>query len=281
MSQNAMKVIRAAIYMGAFAAAANGASAAMLITEVDPYGSNTSDGYSADWFEVTNTGSTAVSIAGWSMVDNHAASNSTTPYAAGATVSIGNLTGGNAAFGAALLTLAGSSQSIGAGQSAIFLESSAGASSSSALISGFESAWFGTNVPGNLLVGTYNDGTNYGLSQTADMVNLFSGSSAASALIASVAFGADGGTPVSTFDNAQGLNNSTLTQKSVAGVNGAFVSANGFESGSPGTISPVPLPGSLGLLLSGLSAFGMLALLKRRFPAAAAEKTFGSLLTST
>jgi Lamin Tail Domain len=281
MSRKAMKVICAAMYVGAFAAAADVASAAMVITEVDPYGSNSGDGYAADWFEVTNTGSTAVSIAGWSMVDNHAASNSTTPYAAGATVSIGNLSGGNATFGPALLTLAGSSQSIGAGQSAIFLESSAGASTSSALISSFESAWFGTNVPGNLLVGTYNDGTNYGLSQTADMVNLFSGNSASSSLLASVAFGADGGTPVSTFDNAQGLNNSTLTQKSVAGVNGAFVSANGIELGSPGSISPVPLPGSLGLLLSGLSAFGLLGFLKRKSPPAASETTFSSVLVST
>jgi Lamin Tail Domain len=274
MSRKAMKVICAAMYVGALAAAADSASAAMIITEVDPFGSNSGDGYSADWFEVTNTGSTAVSIAGWSMVDNHAASNSTTPYAAGANISIGNLSGGNATFGPALLTLAGAGQSIGAGQSAIFLESSTAASSSTALISSFETAWFGTKVPANLLVGTYNDGTNYGLSQTADMVNIFNGNSATSALMASVAFGVDSGTPVATFDNAQGLNNATLTQKSAAGVNGAFVSATGQELGSPGTISPVPLPGSLGLLLSGFGAFGMLSVLKRRLPPTASEKVF-------
>ena len=276
MSRNAKRVTCAAMYMGLIAAAANSASAAMIVTEVDPFGSNTGDGYSADWFEVTNAGGTAVSIAGWSMVDDHAASNSTTPYAAGTSISIGNLTKGNATFGPALLTLAGSSQSIGAGQSAIFLESSAPAASSGALISSFESAWFGANVPANLLVGTYNDGTNYGLSQSGDMINIFNGSSAASALIASVAFGNDTGTPVSTFDNAQGLNNATLTQKSVAGINGAFVSATGQELGSPGTIvSPVPLPGSLGLLLSGFGAFGMLAFRKRVSPLTASGYAFG------
>jgi hypothetical protein len=266
MSQNAMKVICAAMYMATFAVAANSASAAIIITEVDPFGSNTGDGYSEDWFELTNTGSTAVNIAGWSMVDNHAASNANTPYVAGASISIGNLTGGNATFGAALLTLTGANQSIGAGQSAIFLESSAGASASSTTIGNFEAAWFGTHVPNNLLVGTYNDGTNYGLSQTADMVNIFSGRSASSSLVASVAFGADAGTPVSTFDNAQGLNDATLTQKSVAGVNGAFLSAGGMELGSPGSISPVPLPGSLGLLLSGLGAFGTGAFFRRKSP---------------
>jgi hypothetical protein len=41
----------------ALVAAAVPASAAIVITEVDPYGSNpSSNGYSADWFELTNTG---------------------------------------------------------------------------------------------------------------------------------------------------------------------------------------------------------------------------------
>jgi hypothetical protein len=233
------------------------ASAAVVVTEVDPFGSNGGDGYKADWFELTNTGMSAVNLTGWSMLDNNAASNTTTPYATGATISIGNLTKGNKTFGPALLTLAGGQTSLAAGQSAIFLESSSAASSSTALIQDFETAWFGSATPAGLLVGTYNDGTNYGLSQTADMVNIFSGSSASSTLVASVAFGADTGTPVATFDNAAGLNNATLTLKSVAGTNGAFDSASGMEIGSPGTISAVPLPGTYGLLLSALGALGI------------------------
>jgi hypothetical protein len=266
MSHSVIRSACTAVCAGAFAFAAASASATSVITEVDPFGSNGSDGYSEDWFELTNTGTSAVSIAGWSMVDNHAASNSSSPYSAGATISIGNLTGGNATFGAALLTLAGSSQSLGAGQSAVFLESSTSASGSSALFSSFETAWFGTHVPANLLLGTYNDGSggNYGLSQTADMVNVFSGSATSSSLVASVAFGADSGTPIATFDNAAGLNNTTLTQKSVAGVNGAFLSASGLEVGSPGTVGPVPLPGTLGLLMSGLGALGVAVISLKR-----------------
>src|ERR1700744_5057251 len=118
-----MKKLYAALVAGALVAAAHTASAAIVITEVDPYGSNGSDGYSEDWFELTNTGTSAVSIAGGSMIDSHAASNSGDPYGAGTTISVGNLSGSNATFGAALLTLAGTGQSIGAGQSAIFLES--------------------------------------------------------------------------------------------------------------------------------------------------------------
>ena len=41
----------------------------VFISEVHPSGSgNTS--YSADWFEVTNNGTTAVTITGWQMDDN-------------------------------------------------------------------------------------------------------------------------------------------------------------------------------------------------------------------
>jgi len=248
------------------------ASAGVVVTEVDPFGSNPGDGYVADWFELTNTGTSAVNLTGWSMLDNHADSNATTPYATGATISIGNLSSGNKTFGAALLTLAGGQTSLAAGQSAVFLESSSAATSSASttLIKNFETAWFGSTAPAGLLVGTYNDGTNYGLSQTADMVNIFSGSSASSALVASVAFGTDAGTPVATFDNAAGLNNATLTLKSVAGTNGAFDSASGLEIGSPGTISAVPLPGTYGLLLSALGALAITFGGRRRRSAAIA-----------
>jgi hypothetical protein len=73
-----------------------------------------------------------VNIAGWTMVDNHAASNSTTPYAAGATISIANV---STSKPAAALTLANGSTTLAAGQSAIFLEDPAlSASATAALI---------------------------------------------------------------------------------------------------------------------------------------------------
>jgi len=254
-----MKKLHAALVAGALIAAAHGASAAVVITEVDPFGSNGSDGYSEDWFELTNTGTSAVSIAGWTMVDNHAASNSTTPYVAGATISIGNV---STSKPPAALTLANGSTTLAAGQSAIFLESPNSAAASSALISSFETAWFGSKTPAGLLVGTYDDASaaNFGLSQSGDMVNVFNGSTGSATLEASVAFGNDAGSPIGTFENDTGLNNTTLTTQSVAGVDGAFVSASGLEVGSPGSISAVPLPDSVVLLLSGLGALGLFAI---------------------
>jgi hypothetical protein len=248
----------------ALAIAAQDASAAIVITEVDPYGSAAASTYSADWFELTNTGPSAVSIAGWTMVDNHAASSSSNPYGTGNTISIGNLTGGSKTFGAAALTLASGASSIAAGQSVIFLESSdvATSAASTTIINNFKTAWFGSSVPASLTVGTYDDGTNYGLSQTADMVNIFNGGTSTAALMASVAIGTDStAAPYSTFDNTAGLNNATLTQKSAVGVNGAFLSASGQEIGSP---TVVPLPAAAWLLLSGMGGLGAFA--KKRRP---------------
>jgi hypothetical protein len=252
----------------ALAIAAHDASAAIVITEVDPYGSAGASTYSADWFELTNTGSSAVSIAGWTMTDNHAASSTSNPYGTGNTISIGNLTGASKTFGAAALTLASGATSIAAGQSVIFLESSGAATSaaSTTIINNFTTAWFGSSVPASLTVGTYNDGGAstgvYGLSQTADMVNIFNGSTSTAGLMASVAIGADStAAPYSTFDNTAGLNNATLTQKSAVGVNGAFLSASGQEIGSPAV---VPLPAAAWLLLSGMGGLGAFAKKRRR-----------------
>jgi hypothetical protein len=256
-----MKLLYSTFVAAALAAAANGASASVVISEVDPFGSNGKTGYVADWFELTNTGSTSVSIAGWTMMDNHASSNSTSPYDSGATIAIGNTS-----KPAAGLTLANGQTTLAAGQSAIFLESPSNGAVSTALIQSFEQAWFGSNVPAGVLVGTYNDtsSANFGLSQDDDMVNIFDSSAS---LSASVHFQSDTGSPVATFDNAAGLNNALLTQKSVAGVNGAFVSASGLEIGSPGSISAVPLPDASGLMLSGLAALGLFVIGRKRVPA--------------
>jgi hypothetical protein len=251
-----MKTLYAALVAGALAAAAHSASASIVITEVDPFGSNSSDGYVADWFELTNTGTSSVSISGWTMIDSHASS--------GSSISVGN-----SSKPAAALTLANGQTTLGVGQSAVFLESPNSGAGSSALIAQFEQAWFGAKAPAGLIVGTFNDGnTNFGLSQSGDMVNIFNGSISSATLEASVTFGNDAGSPIGTFENDTGLNNVTLTQQSVAGVNGAFVSASGLEVGSPGTISAVPLPDSVVMLLSGLGALGLFVIGRRNLPAA-------------
>ena len=48
--------------------AAAGVAPIVAITEVSPTGSSAS--YGADWFELTNTGSSALDITGWKMDDN-------------------------------------------------------------------------------------------------------------------------------------------------------------------------------------------------------------------
>ena len=200
------------------------ASASIIISEVDPSGSSTST-YAADWFELTNTGTTAVDITGWKMDDN------------------------SNAFASAV-ALRGVT-SIAAGQSVVFLEGNATGSTDATIQAAFRSAWFGSNVPASLTLGGYG-GSGVGLSQTTDAVNIFN---AAGTLITRVDFGA---AAAGTFDNAAGLDNVTLTTKSVVGVNGAFASVTGGEIGSPGFVAaaaPVPLPAAAYLFVSGLGMF--------------------------
>lgn len=260
MTRSSIKRLLAAI---ATAFAAQAAHASIAITQVDPYGSSSKSGYSADWFVLTNTGTSAVDISGWTMLDNHAASNTTDPYAG--TVAISNTT-----KAAAALTLA-SGSTIAAGQSVIFLESQYAATSANAAaqFTSFLSSWYGGSAPtSGLVFGTYNDGASaaFGLSQTADMVNVFNGGSAGSTLEASVAFGADnanasGQTP--TFLNLGDQTNVTLTAQAVAGTGGAIVSFSGKEVGIPGlaapvatVTAPVPEPEPIALMGLGLGIVG-------------------------
>lgn len=88
-------------------------------------------------------------------------------------------------------------------------------------------------------------------------------------LRASVSFGAsDSVAPYQSFDNAARLDGVTLSQFSVAGVNGAFIAAgDSSEIGSPGlaalTVSAVPETDTNLLLLAGL---GTVAFVSRKRP---------------
>jgi hypothetical protein len=223
---NTLKTLALAAAATLLSAGATVAQAQVRITEVAPWGSSTSAPvipYATDWFELTNFGSTAVSISGWKMDDN---SNSF----------------------ASSVALTGIS-SIAAGQSVIFTENAATAA--------FLNTWFGGSSPAGLQIGNYT-GTGVGLGQGGDAVNIYN---ASGVLQANVVFGAaDATSPYQTFDNAAGLNNTTLTQLSVAGVNGAFVAANDVaEIGSPGRIAAVPEPESFALALMALAVIGGLA----------------------
>ncbi|TRX40149.1 SdiA-regulated domain-containing protein [Flavobacterium restrictum] len=178
------------------------AAVSVSISEVASWSSSNSL-VAADWFEVTNTGTTTLDITGWKIDDN---SNTFT----------------------AALALSGIT-SIAAGESVIFLET--GATNSATIIANFKSAWFGTNVPSGLQVGYYT-GSGAGLSSSGDAVNLYD---ASGVLKANVVFGV--ATTNKTFNNALGLTNSTITTLSQVGVNDAFAAVNDTNQiGSPGTV---------------------------------------------
>ncbi|MGF1938374.1 MAG: SdiA-regulated domain-containing protein [Nostoc sp. ChiQUE02] len=178
----------------------NPTTSSIFITEVAPWSSGNSP-VGADWFELTNKGSSAVDITGWKIDDN---SNS---FAA--SVALNGIT------------------SIGAGESVIFLE---GATVNPTFLSN----WFGANPPASLKIGNYS-GSGVGLGTSGDAVNIYNSTGA---LQANVVFGASpAAAPFATFDNAALLNNATIATLSAVGVNGAFVAVNSStEIGSPGTI---------------------------------------------
>jgi len=201
------------------AASLSVAQAQIYITEVDPAGSSGSSGYGADWFELKNVGSSAVDITGWKMDDS------------------------SDAFATAV-ALRGVT-SIAAGQAVVFVEGTADGSTDSTIDAAFETAWFGASVPVGFTIGNYG-GSGVSLSQTSDGVNIFDSSGTH---ITGVSFGASA--LGNTFDNEAGLTG-TISQLSQVGVNGAFLSASGLEVGSPGDVSPVPEPATLGLASLGL-----------------------------
>ena len=223
MKPSLMKSLAATVLA---AATFSSAHAALIVSEVSPYSSSNTP-FTADWFELTNTGSTSLTVSGWKMDDN---SNS---FAA--SVAMSGIT------------------SIAAGESVIFIETSTPATT----VPGFQSYW-GSPVSG-VQIGTYS-GSGVGLSTAGDAVNIFD---SAGTVLARVDFGAS--TTGRTFDNAAGLNNVTLPTLSTLGVNGAFNSAQPLTAtttldiGSPGAIAAVPEPETYGMLLAGLALIGGIA----------------------
>jgi hypothetical protein len=110
--------------------------------------------------------------------------------------------------------------SVAPGQSVILIEGT------STTATNFVTAWFGGTPPAGFVIGSYT-GSGVGLSTSGDAVNLFN---VQGKPVIGVQFGA--ATTGFTFDNTAGLG--TVTTLSVAGVNGAFLSPDGIETGSPG-----------------------------------------------
>jgi hypothetical protein len=165
-----------------------------------------------DWIEVTNYGSTAVSLANWRMDDGSF----------------------NFAVSAALNGIA----SIGAGESVIFIESAGGSG-----IAGFRSHWGGLS---GIQVGYYS-GSGLGFSSGGDGACLFDSTNA---ILSQVSFGA--ATSGSSFFYGWTAGALDPAYNGVVSTVGTIGTQIGFTStgdtGSIGTAIGVPAPGALALL---------------------------------
>jgi hypothetical protein len=201
----------ALIVVGLVAAVATPALASIRITEVMS-SSNGLGSPTPDWIEVTNYGSSAVSLAGWRIDDGSF----------------------NFAVSAALNGIA----SIGAGESVIFIESAGGSG-----IAGFRSHWGGLS---GIQVGYYS-GSGLGFSSGGDGACLFDSTNA---ILSQVSFGA--ATSGSSFFfgwNAGSLDpayNGVVSTVGTIGTQVGFTSTG--DTGSLGTAIGVPAPGALALL---------------------------------
>ncbi len=233
---------------------AGSARASIIISEVDPSGSSgSSNTYNADWFELTNTGSSAQDITGWKMDDNsHTFANA---------VALREVT------------------SIAPGQSVIFIEGDATGSTDATVQANFIDFWFGGTAPAGFTIGGYG-GSGVGLSQTADEVNIYD---SLGNQVTGVGFS---GSPVGTsYDNSAGLGSATqpdpiISTLSVVGVNGAFSSFNAAagqpnEIGSPGV---VPEPSSV--VLAGFGLAGLMVSIFRRRNRRINQRAIANQLTS-
>jgi len=193
------------------------AHAGIVITEVM---SSSGTNGTPDWFEVTNDGSSAVSLTGWKMDDGS--------FNIAAAVALSGIT------------------SIGAGESVIFIESTAGAG-----VASFRTFWGGLT---NVQVGYYS-GSGVSLSSGGDGVCLFND---LNVNVNQVSFGA--ATTGSSFFwgwDAQGAidpnYSAVVSTVGTIGTQVGFVSADALGNiGSLGTAILVPAP--------GVAAFASLAL---------------------
>jgi hypothetical protein len=201
----------ALIVAGLVAAVASPALASIRITEVMS-SSNGLGSPTPDWIEVTNYGSTAVSLANWRMDDGSF----------------------NFAVSAALNGIA----SIGAGESVIFIESAGGSG-----IAGFRSHWGGLS---GIQVGYYS-GSGLGFSSGGDGACLFDSTNA---ILSQVSFGA--ATSGSSFFYGWTAGDLDPAYNGVVSTVGTIGTQIGFTStgdtGSIGTAIGVPAPGALALL---------------------------------
>jgi hypothetical protein len=199
--------------IAAAAIAANVSVANIRITEVMS-SSNGGGTPTPDFFEITNYGSSAVTLTGWKMDDNS--------FAIGSAVALSGIT------------------SIGAGETVVFIESAAGAA-----VSSFRSFWGGL---AGVQVGYYS-GSGVSLSSNGDSVVLFNSGNTE---VTRVSFGAatSGSTFFWGYDAASGVVDSSYNGLvSTVGTIGSQVTfQSSGDTGSLGTAINAPAPGAVALL---------------------------------
>ena len=200
-------------------AVTNAATASLRITEVMS-SSNGNGSATPDWFEITNYGSSAISVAGLRMDDNSF----------------------SFAVSRALLGIT----SIGAGETVIFLETSGAA------VDSFRTFWGGL---ARVQVGYYT-GSGVSFSSGGDGMVLFDASG--NEISPRVEFGAatSGSSFFWGYDSAGNLDPAYVAQISTVGMIGTQIGfASSGDIGSLGTAIGIPAPGALALVgLAGLVA---------------------------
>jgi len=214
---------------------ARGQVTSIRITEVM---SSSGVGGTADWWEITNYGSSAIDITGWKMDDSSFTFANSVP-----------LVGVTA---------------IAPGETAVFLESAAPVTD----IPNFRAFWTGTTATA-LQIGSYT-GSGVGLSSAGDGVVLFDG--AGGEVTPRVTFGAatTGSSFYYSYD-AVGSPSTSPNTAAILSVVGTIsgqvtigsVNASPANVGSPGTaVNAVPEPSTIALL--GIAAVGGVVAARRR-----------------
>lgn len=241
MSSAARHILTLAFAICCLASPALAQISTLRITEAM---SSSGVGGTADWWEVTNYGGSAVDITGWKFDDSS--------FAPGTSVALNGIT------------------SINAGESVAFLETTTLDSGTVAtLISSFRTFWGGSAASAQI---GYYAGSGVSFSSNGDGIVMFSGTTETTPR---VSFGpaTTGSTFYYGYDAAGDPTTSPNTNAIVSTVgtlNGqiTFASASTLPQniGSPGTAAVVPEPSSAALLAIGAGAGVTLVLRRARRP---------------
>lgn len=231
------------------------ASAQGLIRVTEAMSNSAAAGGTGDWFELTNYGGSAVNIAGWKVDDSSFQSTVALPL---------NIV-----------------TSIGAGESAIFIEvpSSTTSGGEAQLVADWRSFW--GNAVGTTQVGWYK-GSGIGLSSTGDGLVVFNAANAEQTPRVSFpaattgssfywAYNSDGSFGVgssasgvvSTIGTLAGADGG-ISQTTLLSVDPPTAPFTVTNIGSPGTAAVVPEPSTVALAAAGIGLAGLAARRRQR-----------------